>query len=568
MQRLKEVDIVTIGFGWTSSIIAAMACKNGFKVVGLERGEFRDTDNYGEIHDEWRYAQMNGLMQDCSKETVTFANHKEQRALPIRKQGCFVIGEGVGGCGTHWNGMSFRFDPYDFSIRTKTKERYGSKKLKDEHGYLLRDWGISYDEMEPYFTRFEWLCGISGDNSPNPFSPKMSKDFPLPPLSSTPILDKFEQSTRSLGLHPYFVPAANCSQAYINEFDCPLTPCQYCGYCERFACEYGAKASPQTCTMPFAIKTGNLEIRTHSNVLEIVHKDGVATGVRYIDTQTLQEYFQPAKVILLGSFALNNVRMLLNSKIGKPYDPISQTGVVGKNFCYQVQGAVGMVFDEQYNLFMGSGSLGKNVDDFNADNFDHTNLDFLHGASLFVLQNGKRPISGASAPLKKKWGLEYKRESAYNFTRATGIYVQGASLPHKENFLTLDETYKDSYGLPLLKIIYNYTEQDINLQRFLVDKAAQIAKAMNPKSFYKSPQLKDFNVVPYNSSHVTGGTIIGQDSGDSVVNNYMQSHDIKNLFVVGASNFSHNSGWNPTSTVGALAFRCAEGVLKFLSGKL
>lgn len=575
MKTLKEVDIVTVGFGWSASIIAAEACKNGLKVVGLERGENRKTENFEMIHDEWRYAHMHGLMQDLSRETITMANKKEQKALPMRKMGAFVIGDGVGGCGTHWNGMHFRFDPYDFSIRTATKEKYGEARLRDKDGYLIRDWALSYDEIEPYYTRFEQLCGVSGDASKNPFGGKMSKPYPTKALPITPVIQRYIDAASSIGLHPYMLPASNCSEPWTNEYGLQINMCQFCGFCERFACEYGAKASPHTATIPYALSTGNLEIRTHSNVLEIVHKNGIATGVKYIDTLTLKEYFQPAKVVVLSSYVLSNVRLLLLSKIGKPYDPKTGEGVVGKNFCYQLNGGSSVTFDEEYNLFMGSGSLGANLDDYNADNFDHKNLDFLHGASIFMLQTGTRPISSASGGTTigdvdgksvKNWGLEHKRASAFEFTRKRSVSAQGASLPHKENFLTLDDTYKDAYGLPLLKMVYNYTNQDRNLMKFLVDKTYDIAKAMNPKYASKSGDIGNYNVMNYNTSHITGGAIMGENSKDSVVNNYLQSHDVKNLFVVGASSFLHNSGFNPTDTVGALSFRCAEGILKYFKG--
>src|SRR5699024_9586501 len=117
-----------------------------------------------------------------------------------------------------------------------------------------------------------------------------------------------------------------------------------------------------------------------------------------------------------------------------------------------------------------------------------------------------------------------------------------------------DDTYKDAYGLPLLRMTYNFTDQDRNMHKFITDKAAEIMEKMGDKKVEKNAELEDYDIVPYQSTHNTGGTIMGDDPKTSVVNN---------LFVVVAGNFAHNSGYNPTATVGALAYRCAEGVKKY-----
>src|SRR5699024_12141715 len=105
-------------------------------------------------------------MQDVSKETPTFRNNRDEEALPMRQLGSFLLGNNLGGAGTHWNGPTWRFLPYDFEIRSMTEERYGKEKLKDEQGYQLEDWGITYDELEPYFNTFEKTLGISGEENP------------------------------------------------------------------------------------------------------------------------------------------------------------------------------------------------------------------------------------------------------------------------------------------------------------------------------------------------------------------------------------------------------------------
>lgn len=559
-KTLDKVDVVTVGVGWTGGVIAAECAKAGLKVVGLERGEARGTADYQRIHDEYRYAIRYELMQDLSKETITFRNTRNQKALPMRQMGSFLLGEGLGGSGTHWNGWTFRFLPYDFEIKTLTEEKYGADKIKE--GFQLQDWGITYDELEPYFDQFEKVAGISGE--PNPLGGERSDDYPTPPMIKTPILKKFEKAAEAKGYTPYMIPSGNLSETYENPDGESIFACQYCAFCERFGCEYGAKSAPEITVIPTAQKTGNYELRVHSNVVEILTEGDKVTGVRYIDTVTKEEFIQPAEVVVLTSYILNNAKLLMVSDIGEQYDPDTGRGTLGKNYCYQVNTGTTGLFDEQMNTFMGAGSLGMYMDDFNGDNFDHSDVDFLHGGGIWLIQTGNRPInSNPVSPDTPLWGAEFKRESIYNFTRSLYVGGQGASLPYKDNYLALDPTYKDAYGLPLLQMTYNFTDQDRALHQYISDKTAEIMKEMGPREIIEENALTDYDIVPYQTTHNTGGTIMGADPDTSVVNNYLQHWDADNLFVVGAGNFPHNSGYNPTGTVGALAYRCAEGIIKY-----
>ncbi|GIN57370.1 GMC family oxidoreductase [Lederbergia ruris] len=561
-KTLPKTDVVTVGVGWTGGIIAAECAKEGLKVVGLERGgDKRNSEDFSMVHDELRYAIRYDLMQDVSKETITFRNKGNQRALPMRQLGSFLLGEGVGGSGIHWNGHTFRFLPYDFEIKSKTIEKYGKNKIKKD--YLIQDWGITYDELEPYFDKFEKTCGISGE--PNPLGGKRSADYPTPPMKKTVITKKFRDAAEKLKLHPYSLPSANLSTDYTNPDGEKLNACQYCAFCERFGCEYGAKSSPNVTVIPTAKKTGNFELRTHANVVEIIHKNGKATGVRYIDTLKGEEYIQPADVVVLTSYVMNNSKLLLVSKLGQPYNPDTGKGVIGRNYCYQIlPGSTGFYEKERFNSYMGAGALGEVVDDFNGDNFDHSDLDFIHGGALVVSQAGYRPIGNNPVPSGTPlWGKEFKQKSIKYYTRTISAGYQGASMPYRYNYLDLDPNYKDAYGVPLLRMTYNYTEQDRNLYNYLNKQSHKVMKEMGADIVEDSGELMDYNIVPYQTTHNVGGVIMGDDPSISAVNNYSQMWDADNVFVVGASSFPHNSGYNPTGTLGALAYRASEGIIQY-----
>ncbi|MBY0123046.1 GMC family oxidoreductase [Bacillus sp. S/N-304-OC-R1] len=559
-KTMDKVDVVTVGVGWTGGIVAAECAKAGLKVVGLERGRERGTADYLHVHDEYRYAIRYELMQNLARETITFRNNRKMKALPMRQMGSFLLGEGLGGSGTHWNGWTYRFLPYDFEIKTLTEKKYGTNKVPKD--YTLQDWGLTYDDLEPYYDKFEKTAGISGEK--NPYGGKRSDEYPTPPMKMTPILERFDKATKKMGLKPYMMPAATISQTYTNPDGEQINACQYCGFCERFGCEYGAKATPEVTVVPTALKTGNYEVRFNSNVVEILKQGNKVTGVKYIDILTSEEIIQPADVVVLTSYVLNNAKLLMVSKIGEQYDPETGRGTLGKNYCYQLNAGSTGFFDDQMNVFMGAGALGMTLDDWNGDNFDHSNLDFIHGSGIWITQSGARPISNNPVtPDVPSWGPEFKKSSIYNYSRTLYVGGQGATMPHRENFMSLDETYKDAYGLPLLRLTYNFTDQDRALFKFSNDKTEEIMKEMGAKTVVPENVIEEYDIVPYQTTHNTGGTIMGTDPAASVVNTYLQHWDADNLFVVGAGNFVHNSGYNPTGTVGALAYRCAEGVIKY-----
>ncbi len=160
-RRMPGVDVVLVGFGWTGAIMAEKLTAAGLEVLALERGPWRDTPTHFPTtfaQDELRYYWRHGMFQEASRETVTFRNNDAQTALPMRRWGSFLPGNGVGGAGVHWNGQNFRFLPSDFLARSHNEERYGPLP----QDMTVQDYGVTYEELEPHFDYFEKICGISG----------------------------------------------------------------------------------------------------------------------------------------------------------------------------------------------------------------------------------------------------------------------------------------------------------------------------------------------------------------------------------------------------------------------
>jgi gluconate 2-dehydrogenase alpha chain len=572
--RLKEVDAVVVGMGFSGAILARELTKAGLNVVGLERGADRNPAEeftLTRLRDELRYVVRLELMQDNSTDTITFRNGSDELALPIRRFGAFLPGEGVGGTGIHWGALHWRFLPTDFRIRSVLTEKYGAKAIPD--AMTIQDWPLSYDELEPFYDRFDKLCGVSGQAGNlrgnkvpggNPFEGARSDDYPNKPIKTGVGPAMFGEAANSLGYHAFPVPTATSSAPYVNPEGITLGRCEYCGHCNRTACEANAKASPNVNVLPVLRADPKFSMRTRVFVTRLVYEKQAkrVTRVIYTDMKTGEEYEQPAGIVVLSSFVFGNTQQLLLAGIGEPYDPKTGKGVVGKNYCYQFE-AGGEAFFEgrEFNPFMGAPGMATAIDDFNGENFDHTGLGFFGGGYILCSNGGAPPIGGRVLPKgEPRWGVGWKQAESKWYRCNTRFNTQGSVYAHSDNFMDLDPTYKDALGRPLVRLTYNATENDHKMSRYLVEKMEGVIKAMNPTHYEVHNRPKNFTIVPYQSTHNTGGTMMGSDPTTSVVNRYLQAWDAHNLFVQGASVFPQQHGYNPTGTLGALAYWSAKAI--------
>lgn len=565
VKKLDKVDVVIVGSGWAGGTMAAELGKAGKKVVVLERGELRETQDYVGVKDELRYTNRFEMMQDLKHETITSRNTLDEDALPVRTRDEMMVGTDSGGGSVHWAGATYRWLPYDFEIYSKTVERYGKEKIPD--GMMIQDWGITYDEMEPYYDKWEKTAGTSGEE--DPLGPPRANDYPNPPLKASPPVKLFKEATKELGYHPYQVASCNVSDPYENPDGEMLNQCQFCAFCTQYGCDFGAKSDPIVTVLPTAKKTGNVDFRYHAYARRVLHKDGKATGVLFVDTRTGEEYEQPADVVALAAFSFANNRLLLLSEIGEPYNPETRKGVIGRNFNGQFNitflGARGFFEDKKFNLYMGAGALGSTMSDFAGDNFDHSDVDFINGGAIELRQYGDGAIASNHVPKGTPgWGREFKKNSIHYANRNLQIWYTAANMPWWHNYVDLDPTYKDDFGDPLLRITCKYTDQDRNIAKFGIEKCKEIMEKMGADIVDLDDIPEEFDHI-YQGGHYAGGVIMGADPANSAVNNYLQMWDMENLFVVGGSAFPHFAGHHPTATIGALGYRAAEGIEKYLN---
>lgn len=571
-----EVDLVTVGAGWTAGIAAQQLCEAGWEVVSLEKGRAQWTwPDFAHNHDELRYTVRHDLLHDIASESWTWRPNRTSPSLPMRQYGAFHPGENVGGAGVHWSAVMWRFLPSDFEWLTHHTERYGADALPE--GHSNQDWPVSYDDLEPHFTQFEYDTGMSGvagnlagvvRAGGNPFEGPRSRPYPLPPLAVTRSGQKFGEACEALGYTPFVQPSSILSEGYTDMSGQPRAGCVYCGFCTRYGCHVDAKASALTAHIPMALDTGRYEIRTRCYATSVeVDSTGRATGVRYIGPDG-REHIQRARTVMLAGFTMTNVRMLLLSTSAAHPDGIgNRRGQVGRNATHQIwqNPTTGLFPNERLNSFMGNTSTSHAIYDFASDVFDHSGLGFLGGGQIFADAGERLPIGTvADVPVEegdngRGWGQGYK-ERMRLWDSYLPILVQAESPAYHANRFDLDPNFDDALGRPLLRMTFDWTDNERRMYAFLAERASEIMDVLSPQAREETLELEDYNIEDYQSTHIQGGAIAGTSPEDSVTNRYGQVWDAPNVFVTGAALFPQNPGANPTATVNAMMYLTLEAM--------
>ena len=572
MQQLKPVDVVIAGGGFVGLTLAKeITARSSLSVVVLERGQPRQLSDYAAGMDELDYALRYRMMQNLSQETATHRHSTRGSAVPIRQYGSFNPGTGVGGAGEHWGGISYRFYPEHFHLSTFLREKHGNRLPEN---VAVQDWGFTYEEIEPYYWRAEQLIGVGGKagnlqgkkiDGGNVFEGPRSHEYPNPPHKLSYAVTRFEKAVHELGYHPYPVPTATLSRTYTNPDGITRAGCAYCGYCTRYGCMIGAKAQPTNVLMPVLHGRKNFALRTGCSVRRIQHADGKAQGLLYRDASGA-EIFQPAGIVIVASWTLNNARLLLLSKIGQPYNPATGKGSVGKNLTHQVSQSTRVFLDKPLNAFMGAGGLGVGISDFDGKEGLDAHPGVLRGGNIRLMTTGEGPIASFGAipagTASANWGSEWKKAALEWHDRSAAISTEAEHLAYRQNYLDLDPTYTDNYGDPLMRLTLDWTAHERAQGAMLTQVHAQIAKAMGGRAAPpNSRQLERYTVTQYQSTHVNGGAIMGAEPDRSVVNPWLQHWQLPNLWVVGGSAFPQNGSGNPTLTILAITLRAADGLI-------
>lgn len=530
------VDFVVIGAGAAGGVVAKELSAAGFRTVVLEQGPHLTEKDFG--HDEIHYNYRQGLTNDPKLQPVTFRRRDNE---PARVQKVIGYGRQVGGGTVHFAANYWRFLELDFEERS----RFG-----EVPGTAFADWPIRYSDLEPYYAKAEREIGISGLAGANPFESPRSTPYPLPPMpvKSSGVL--FERGAKKLGLHPFPGPVAVLSQPYQGR-----GACTHCGFCTWFGCEMRAKSSTLVSMFPVAMKTGRCEIRPGSYVRKIqTDRGGRVTGVVYFDARR-REILQRAKAVVLCANGVETPKLLLMSKSNRHPDGLANSsGFAGKCLMWDNTSAVFGLFEHPLNDYKSIRATRVCYDFYQAD----SKRGFYGGGGIDA-RYGHYPANfavGGLPPGSPRWGSEYKRLLAENFNRTMCLAGHSTSLPLERNTVTLDPDVKDSWGLPAVRITYDFHPDDVATARWLSGKQTEILEAAGAKKVWGA-----VSGIPEYTAHLMGTCRMGSDPKRSVVDTYSRAHDVSNLFIVDGSNFVTSGRQQPTATIQALAYRASDRMI-------
>ena len=537
-EQRKAVDFAIIGSGSAGGILAKELSVAGFDVIVFEQGPYRRAQDF--THDEYSVLFNSELLGGGPEVSGQTFRHDGSEVAKSPREPVIRYAQTVGGSSVHFTANFWRFRPVDFKERSL---------LGPISGTNFADWPITYEELEPYYTKVDWEIGVSG--TPGPFDAPRSRPFPMPPLpiKSSGVL--LEKAAKELGLHAQVEPLAILSQPHNGR-----APCIKCGYCMFFGCEVGAKSSTLATMIPLAEASGHCEIRAESAVFRIeTDGNGRANEVLYYDAAG-NERAQKVKAVIISANGAETARLLLSSASERHPDGLANSsGFVGRNLMFNAHSAVDGIFEHPLNDYKGA-QVSRIIHDFYETDEQRG---FYGGGSIDA-----RPLWAATPifhallgmpPDVPNWGRKFKEEMAHNFTRQMSIVGATTSLAVDRNNITLDPKNTDKWGRPAIRTTYRDHDDDLAMAKFLQDRASELFDAAGATKSWRHP------IHPTNGGeHLLGTCRMGDDPATSVVDKHHRSHDIPNLFICDGSSFVTSGRGQPTMTIMALAFRAADHI--------
>ncbi len=581
-----KYDAIIVGSGACGGWAAMALSQAGMKVLMLEAGSLisapKDFHHTFLYQLDYRGRGKPGLLRRYSGSERNYRIMIDNEENPYTTAPDTVYRWGrsrcLGGRSLHWARASDRMADYEF-------------KAASRDGYGM-DWAVDYAGMAPYYDRVESFIGVSGAREGLPQFPD-GMFLPVMPLNCAEAI--FTAACKDLRWPSTHRRLAQLTQMHENR-----PPCHYCGNCVN-GCDVGAMFSTISSTLPRALKTGNLQVRTDSVVARIrMNNENRAAGVTYIERYTKKSVDVDAKHVILAASTLENTRLLLLSAKG---GLANGSGTLGHYMMDQVGG--GGVSGFLPKLKGGPSRLddGKsagitipnlvNIDKKTADK------DFIRGYAMNATGGqSEYPLFAASLP---GYGSAWKREVKSRYVAQARVWIAGGEmLARKENFVELDPEVKDHWGIPVLKIHFTHCDNDRKLLVHFQEKAEELFKRAGgekmagmghhgpvgfpgaPGSPDASPQRAVAASGPSrgaskegerrggvtrkdtlgSSIHEVGTARMSTSPKDGVLNSFCRTHDIDNLYVFGGNAFPSTGDKHPTLTMMALTARGCDHLLR------
>jgi choline dehydrogenase-like flavoprotein len=534
----ETVDFVVVGSGAAGGVIAKELAVANFDVVVLEQGPWQQPPQF--MHDELTM-ETQGTMLNTGVEPVQTMRFTADERATLNTGRRLQYWRGVGGSSVHFSANYWRFRPSDFRERSL---------LGPIEGAALADWPITYEELEPYYTKVDWEIGVSGE--PGPFDAVRSRPYPLPPLPNKSSGVLLERAANALGLHAQVSPVAILSRPYNGR-----AACQACGFCAFYACEFGAKSSTLVTVIPKALATGRCEVRTDSTVFRIeTNASGRATGVTYWDRDGRTRY-QAARAVVVAANGAETTRLLLLSESTRfPHGLANSSGNVGRHLMFNGHANAFGRFEHPLNEYKGVVAT-RTIHDF----YETDPKRGFYGGGGIDARFPYGPIAFATnllPPDMPQWGAEYKQALRDFYTHSVRFAAHLTTLPVPANTISLDPEHRDRWGRPALRLTYTDHPDDMRAQEWFRERARELMEAAGASRVWSPP-------IPPSTGglHLLGTARMGDDPRDSVIDRYHRAHDVPNLFICDGSSFVTSGRGQPTMTIQALAFRAAEHIVRF-----
>jgi choline dehydrogenase-like flavoprotein len=543
-------DVIVVGSGACGGWAAMELSKAGLKVLMLEAGahidpakDFRHTFLY---QLDYRGQGKPGAMRRYSGTERNYRIMLDNDENPYTTTPDTVYRWGrsrcLGGRTLHWARASDRMADYEF-------------KAASRDGYGM-DWPISYADIKPYYDRVESFIGVSGAN-------EGLAQFPdgvfLPPMPLNCAESIFTAASKSLGW-----PTTHRRLAQLTRIHNGRPACHYCGNCVN-GCDVGAMFNTVSVTLPPALKTGNLEVRTDCVAAQVrMNGENRARGVTYIERYTMKSVDVDARYVVLAASTLENTRLLLLSAKG---GLANSSGTLGQYMMDQVSGGgvsgILPILKGGPSRLDDGKSAGITIPNF--QNFDRQSQrkDFIRGYVINATGGQTEfPQYAASLP---GYGSAWKKEVKSRYVAQARVWIAGGEmLSQKENGVALDPEVKDHWGIPVLKIHFQHCDNDRKIIADFQEKAEELFRKAGGEPM---AGMERGGPVPPpqrglgGSIHEVGTARMSAGPKDGVLNSYCQTHDVENLFVFGGNAFVTTGDKHPTLTMMALAARGCDRIL-------
>jgi choline dehydrogenase-like flavoprotein len=556
MKTEKTYDVVIVGSGAGGGVAGQVLAEAGAKTCMLEAGDWWDQSKQSQMFG-WPYNAPHRAASTKEKPFGYFnATLKGGWQVPgepyISAPGTdfrWWRGRMLGGRTNHYGRISLRMGPYDFKPYSR-----------DGKGF---DWPITYDDLAPYYDKAEERIGVFGTHEGVKNAPD-GKFLPAPaPRANERIIkmtcDRLE------------IPCIPSRLAILTKSIHGRAACHYCAQCGRSCAVNAAFSSPGVHIFP-AIKTGNLEVRTGAMAREVlVGPDGMARGISYVDTKTRQEVQVQARIVVLAASCCETARLMLNSKSSQfPNGLANSTGLVGKYVMdtvgSDVSGYLPILEDMPPHNEDGVGGMHMYMPWWLYQKQKEGKMPFARGYHIEFGGGRGQPDAGAFDGFEGLngggYGVELKRQIRKMYGANIYMSGRGEMIPNEDSYCEIDPSVVDQWGIPVLRFHFKWSQDEILQAKHMQETFREIIEAAGGKVTSSADEKSQWGISRGGEIiHEVGATKMGADPKTSVLNQYCQAWDCKNLFITDAAPFVSNADKNPTLTITALGWRTSEYIV-------